>query len=62
MDTLFSEAEQARVGMYLLLFGLIVFGGIAFYVGYRVLGVIIVCGMAALLAALALGLFPQHGR
>jgi hypothetical protein len=58
MDTLFSEAEQAGVVMYLLLFGLIVFGGVAFYVGYRVLGVILVCGMVALLVALAAGMFP----
>lgn len=58
MDTLFSEAEQAGVGTYLLLFGLIVFGGIAFYVGYRVFGVILVGGAAALLVALAAGMFP----
>jgi hypothetical protein len=58
MDTLFSDAEQAGVGMYLLLFGLIVFGGVAFYVGYRVLGVILVCGVVALLAALVAGIFP----
>jgi hypothetical protein len=58
MDTLFGDAEQAGVVMYLLLFGLIVFGGVAFYVGYRVLGVILVCGVAALLAALAAGVFP----
>ena len=57
MDTLFSDAEQAGVVMYLLLFGLIVFGGVAFYVGYRVLGVILVCGVAALLAALVAGMF-----
>ena len=58
MDTLFSEAEQVGVGTYLLLFGPIVFGGIAFYVGYRVFGVILVGGAAALLVALAAGMFP----
>jgi hypothetical protein len=58
MDTLFSDAEQAGVGMYLLLFALIVFGGVAYYVGYRVLGVILVLGVAALLAALMAGVFP----
>jgi hypothetical protein len=57
MDTLFSDAEQVGVAMYLLLFGLVVFGGIAFYMGYRALGVIVVCGVAALLVALATGQF-----
>jgi len=31
---------------------------VAFYVGYRALGVILVCGVVALLAALAAGMFP----
>ena len=57
MGTLFCEI----VAMYLLLFGLIV-GGVAFYVGYRVLGVILVCGMAALLIALAAGMFSWQGQ
>jgi hypothetical protein len=58
MDTLFGDAEQAGVGMYLLLFAFIVFGGIAFHVGYRVFGAIVVGGVAALLVALAAGVFP----
>jgi hypothetical protein len=58
MDNLFSEAIASGVTMYLILFGLVVFGGIAFYVGYKVFGAILVSGSVALLAALAFGLFP----
>jgi len=35
-----------------------VFGGIAFYMGYKVFGVILVSGSVALLAALGAGMFP----
>jgi hypothetical protein len=58
MDTLFNEAIASGVTMYLILFGLVVFGGIAFYVGYKVFGVILVSGSVALLAALGSGMFP----
>jgi hypothetical protein len=58
MDTLFGGAEQAGVAMYLLLFALIVFGGMAFYMGYKVLGVLLVGGVGALLAALVAGMIP----
>jgi hypothetical protein len=58
MDTLFNEAIASGVTMYLILFGLVVFGGIAFYMGYKVFGVILVSGSVALLAALGAGMFP----
>jgi hypothetical protein len=58
MDTLFGQAVQSGVTMYLMLFGLIVFGGVAFFVKYKVLGVILVGGGVALLIALVSGVFP----
>lgn len=57
MDSLSDEVVASGIGMYLVLFALLVFGGIAFYVGYRVLGVILVGGVAALLLAVAAGTF-----
>jgi hypothetical protein len=58
MDSLNDETVASGVGMYLVLFALLVFGGIAFYMGYRVLGVILVCGILALFAALVSDAFP----
>lgn len=58
MDTLFSEPIASGVTMYLILLGLVLFGGIAFYVGYRAFGFILLSGSVALLAALVFGLFP----
>ncbi|MGH6933766.1 MAG: hypothetical protein ACREEE_15190 [Dongiaceae bacterium] len=57
MDTWFSDAVASGVTMYLILFALVVFGGIAFYVGYRAFGIVLLCGAVLLLAALALGMF-----
>ena len=55
MDSLYSEAVAAGVGMSLTLFALPVFAGIAIYVGYRALGIALFGGVVALLVALAAG-------
>jgi hypothetical protein len=57
MDSLYNETVAAGVGMYLVLFALLVFGGIAIYVGYRALGGALLAGVVALLVALAAGAF-----
>lgn len=57
MDSLYNETVAAGVGMYLVLFALLVFGGIAIYIGYRALGVVLLGGVAVLLVALAAGAF-----
>ena len=57
MDPLFGEAEQIGVSLYLFLFGLVVLGGTAFNMGYRVFSIIVICGVVALLVALATGQF-----
>ena len=58
MDSLNDETVASGVGMYLVLCALLVLGGIGFYMGYRVFGGILVCGIVALLAALVSGAFP----
>ena len=58
MEEWFSDAERAGVVMYLMLFALIVFGGVAVFVGYRVLGIVVACGAVALLVALMSGIPP----
>jgi hypothetical protein len=58
MDGIFYEPVISGVTMYLVLFALMVLGGIAIYVGYRVFGLILLSGSAASLAALVLDVFP----
>jgi hypothetical protein len=57
MDSLNDEAVASGVVMYLILFALLVGGGVAIHIGYRVFGVVLIVGAGALLAALAAGLF-----
>jgi hypothetical protein len=58
MEMPYGEAVVSGVVMYVVLFGLMVFGAIAFHVGYKTLGIILICGIGALLAALVSGVFP----
>jgi len=58
MDTIFYEPIISGVTTYLELFALLVFGGIAIYVGYRVFGLILVFGSTASLVALVFEVFP----
>jgi hypothetical protein len=46
------------VTIYLGLFALLVFGGIAIYVGYRTFGLMLICGSAAMIAALIFRVLP----
>jgi len=45
---------MSGVTVYLVLFALLVFGGIAIYVGYRAFGLILIAGSFAMIAALIL--------
>ena len=54
MDTLFYGPTVSGVTVYLVLFALLVFGGIAIYVGYRAFGFILIAGSFAMIAALIL--------
>ena len=58
MDGIFYEPIISGVTMYLVLFALMVLGGIAIYVGYRVFGLILLSGSAVSLAALVFEVFP----
>lgn len=58
MDGIFYEPVISGVTMYLVLFALMVLGGIAIYVGYRAFGLILLSGSAVSLAALVLDVFP----
>lgn len=57
METWYSDAVAAGVTLYLIAFLLAVLGVIAYYIKYRVFGIIVLCGAAALLAALIVGWF-----
>jgi hypothetical protein len=57
MDSWYSDTVAAGVTMYLLVFALVTLGVIAYYIKYRVFGVVVLCGAAALLAALLTGWF-----
>ena len=54
VDTLFYGPITSGVTVYLVLFALLVFGGIAIYVGYRAFGLILIAGSFAMIAALIL--------
>ncbi len=41
-DPLFSDMEQAAAAVYLFLLALIVFSGVVYFMGYRVVGAILV--------------------
>ena len=58
VDSLDNEAIASAVVMYLMLSALLVLGGIAFYLGHRAFGGVLVCGAVGLLAALASGALP----
>ena len=58
MDTWFNEPITSGVTMYLILFGLVVFGLIAFHFRYKTFGIIFATSMVVLLVALAFGWFP----
>ena len=58
VDTLFYEPITFGVTVYLGLFALLVFGGIAIYVGYRTFGFMLICGSVATIAALIFRVLP----
>jgi hypothetical protein len=58
VDTLFYGPITLGVTVYLVLFALLVFGGIAIYVGYRAFGFALISGSVAMIAALILQIFP----
>ena len=58
MDTQFFEPIISAVTVYLVLFALLIFGGIAIYVGYRIFGLILVSGSAAWILKLVFEGFP----
>ena len=58
MDTLLYEPITFSVTIYLGLFALLIFGGIAIYVGYRTFGLMLVCGSVATIAALICRVVP----
>ena len=58
VDTLFYEPITFSVTIYLGLFALLVFGGIAIYVGYRTFGLMLICGSVATIAALIFRVLP----
>ena len=57
MDTLFYGPITSGVTVYLVLFALLVFGGIAIYVGYRAFGLILISGSVAMIAAVIFQVF-----
>jgi hypothetical protein len=52
------ESITFSVTIHLGLFALLVFGGIAIYVGYRTFGLILICGSVATIAALIFRVLP----
>ena len=58
MDAVFYDPVISGVTMCLVLFALMVIGGIAIYVGYRVFGLILLSGSAVSLMALVFEVFP----
>ena len=58
VDTLFYGPITLGVTVYLVLFALLVFGGIAIYVGYRAFGLALISGSIAMIAALIFQVFP----
>ena len=52
MDTLFYGPITSGVTVYLMLFALLAFGGIAICVGYRAFGLILIAGSVAMIAGL----------
>ena len=58
VDTLFYEPITFSVTIYLGLFALLVFGGIAIYVGYKTFGLMLICGSVATIAALIFRVLP----
>ena len=52
MDTLFYGPITSGVTVCLVLFALLVFGGIAIYAGYRAFGLILIAGSVAMIAGL----------
>ena len=58
VNTLFYESITFSVTIYLGLFALLVFGGIAIYVGYKTFGLMLICGSVAMIAALLFRVLP----
>ncbi|HTO85075.1 MAG TPA: hypothetical protein VMQ73_22830 [Methylomirabilota bacterium] len=55
MDESYDVRIMQGVVMYVLLLALLLFGGAAFWFGYRVFGAVLMAGAAALLAWVAAG-------
>ena len=55
---LLDESITFTVTVYLGLFALLVFGGIAIYVGYRAFGLMLICSSVATIAALMFRVLP----
>jgi hypothetical protein len=57
MDEPFDMGVMQGVMMYMTPVALLLFGGVAFWFGYRVFGTMLMIGMAALLAWVVAGRF-----
>ena len=60
--TLLDGSITFTVTVYLGLFALLVFGGIAIYVGYRTFGLLLIFGSVATIAALIFRVLPGQVR
>jgi hypothetical protein len=58
VDMLLDESITFTATVYLGLFALLVFGGIAIYVGYRTFGLMLICSSVATIAALIFRVLP----